>query len=176
VGIAADLGYVLPPPTRWQRGVQVLASSRAGAWALARAAPPLDRVTARLSHGHASATGALAALPVLVVTTTGRRSGRPRPAQLVGVPWGDTVALLGTNFGQASTPTWALNLEADPRATVAFREAALDVVARPATESERPEVLDRAARLYPGYPKYARRVTGRTIRVFVLEPAPPAAA
>ena len=38
-----------------------------------------------------------------------------------GIPVGDTLGLLGTNFGQAGTPTWVLNLEADPRGSVRFR-------------------------------------------------------
>jgi deazaflavin-dependent oxidoreductase (nitroreductase family) len=48
------------------------------------------------------------------VTTTGRRSGLRRTTHLIAVPYGDTLALLGTNFGQPATPAWALNLEADP--------------------------------------------------------------
>src|SRR6478735_4971704 len=104
-----------------------------------------------------------------VVTTTGRRSGRPRPAQLIGIPVHDDLALIGSNFGQRHTPTWVLNLEADPRATVAHRDVTVDVVARPAGDEERSEILVLAGRVYPGYPKYFDRVSDRQVRVFVLE-------
>ena len=113
----------------------------------------------------------LAGLPVLVVTTTGRRSGLPRRAQLIGIPVDDEIALIGTNFGQAATPTWVLNLEADPRASVTHRDLTVEAVARPATEDERAQILELAGRVYVGYPKYLRRVTGRHVRVLVLERA-----
>jgi deazaflavin-dependent oxidoreductase (nitroreductase family) len=87
------------------------------------------------------------------------------------VPSGDTLALLGTNFGQSSTPGWVFNLEADPSASVRYREAEVDVRARPATEEERAAVWAAADAVYPGYAKYRDRITGRDIRIFVLEPA-----
>ena len=172
MGIAADLDYAIPVrATALQRSVRVVASSRPGAWTLARTLPALDRVVSRLTRGRTTFCEQLSALPVVVVTTTGRRSGRPRPAQLIGVPIGDTLALLGTNFGQTSTPTWVLNLEADPRATVTHRDRVVSVVARAASDAERAEVLALAPRVYVGYAKYLTRISGRRVRVFVLDPA-----
>lgn len=172
VGIAADLGYAIPARANpLQRSVRIVASSRPGAWALARTLPALDRVVSRLTRGRTTFCEQLSALPVLVVTTTGRRSGAPRPAQLIGVPVGGTLALLGTNFGQASTPTWVLNLEAEPRARVTHRDRTVEVVARAATPAERAEVLALAPRVYVGYARYLTRIEGRRVRVFVLEPA-----
>ncbi len=176
MGIATDLSYSFPPSNVLQRSVRVVTSSRAGSWVLARLLPVLDRAVARLTRGRTTATAELSALPVLVVTTTGRRSGKRRPTQLIGIPMtGDGLALQGTNFGQASTPTWALNLEADPRATVAYGDVTLGVVARPAGERERAEVLATAAELYVGYGKYVSRISARHVRVFVLETATDAA-
>lgn len=83
----------------------------------------------------------------------------------------DEIALIGTNFGQAGTPTWVLNLEADPRATATHRGVSLEAVARPASDDERAEILEAAGRVYVGYPKYFRRVTDRHVRVLVLERA-----
>ncbi|HET6967421.1 MAG TPA: nitroreductase family deazaflavin-dependent oxidoreductase [Ornithinibacter sp.] len=174
MGIAADLSYAIPRPNLVQRTVRVVASTRPGAWGLSRTLPSMDRAAARLSRGRTTLAELLAGLPVVVLTTTGRRTGRPRPAQLVAVPVGDTLAFVGTNFGQTGTPTWVLNLETDPRATVTHRDVTLDVVALPASETERAEVLARAADVYVGYPKYLDRVTGRRVRVFVLDrPAAP---
>lgn len=174
MGLAADLDYSITAPNVFQRGVRLAASTRPGSAILARLLPTLDRTVARLSRGRTTAVELLAGLPVVEVTTTGRRSGKTRRTQLIAIPVADTLALLGTNFGQASTPTWALNLEADPAAVVTHRHLVVPVLARAANESERAEVLDRAGQVYLGYPKYLGRISGRTVRVFILAPAAPA--
>ncbi len=104
MGLAHDLSYAIGPSNAGQRLVRVVASSRPGAWALARVLPTLDRAVARRTRGRTTLVEQLAGLPVLVVTTTGRRSGLPRPAQLIAIPVGDDLALIGTNFGQTRTP------------------------------------------------------------------------
>lgn len=166
--MAADLSYSFPRPNAMHRAVRVVASSRPGAWSLAHTLPTLDRAMTRLTGGRTTLSEALAGLPVLVVTSTGRRSGMPRETQLLGIPVGDTVALIGTNFGQTPTPGWVLNLEADPRATVRHADTMLDVVAREATEAERAEAVARSQEVYLGYPKYFDRISGRRVRVLVL--------
>ena len=123
----------------------------------------------RISRGRTSAPALLAGLPVLEVTTTGRRSGQRRTSHLIAIPVGDCLALLGTNFGQARTPAWVLNLEPDPRATVSYRARSLEVVARAAAADEADEVMRRADGLYPGYRRYRERITGRRVRIFVLD-------
>ncbi len=175
VGLADELSYAFPRPNALHRSVRSVAASRPGAWLLARTAPAMDRATSGLTRGRTTLSGALSALPTLVVTTTGRRSGQAREAQLVGIPAGDGIAVVGTNFGQAHTPAWVLNLEADPRATAAYRGRTVEVVAREAVDAERLEVLARAAEVYLGYPRYLRRISGRRVRVIVLERAPAAA-
>jgi deazaflavin-dependent oxidoreductase (nitroreductase family) len=112
----------------------------------------------------------LAGLPVLDLTTTGRRSGRPRTSHLISVPIDDTLAVLGTNFGQPATPAWVLNLEADPHATVRYRDRTAEVTARPATEAEFARVLAASGPVYPGYRKYQQRIgDSRRLRIFLLE-------
>ena len=172
MGLATDLGYAFARPNLPQRLVQSFGASRGGAWLFSRTLRHLDDLFKRVSGGRASAPGLLAGLPVLEVTTTGRRSGQPRTSYLIAVPFRDTLALLGTNFGQTSTPAWALNLEADGHATVSYRQSTCAVVARPATAAEADEVMGTADTVYVGYRKYRQRVTGRRVRIFVLEPAP----
>ena len=125
----------------------------------------------RVTRGRHSAPGLLTGLAVLDLTTTGRRSGQRRTSHLIATPYDEGLALLGTNFGQESTPAWALNLEADPRATVSYRGTTREVVARPATEAEAEEIFAQAATFYVGYRHYRARIGDRRrIRVFVLEP------
>ncbi|MBO0846134.1 MAG: nitroreductase family deazaflavin-dependent oxidoreductase [Nocardioides sp.] len=176
MGVAADLGYRIPTPNPVQRGLQGLASTRPGAWVFSQTLRHLDDVVGRVSGGRTSAPEVLAGLPVLELTTTGRKTGVHRTSPLIGVPYGDSLALLGTNFGQPPTPAWVLNLEADPRGTVRHHSARVDVVARPATDEEHAAVLDASARVYGGYLRYQQRISdaaggGRRLRIFLLEPA-----
>jgi deazaflavin-dependent oxidoreductase (nitroreductase family) len=173
MGLAADLSYHHSPPNLFQRAVQAAASTRPGAWLMSRLLPPSDRAVTRLTGGRVSLPRLFAGLPTLVLTSTGRRSGRPRPAHLIAVPVEDTLALLGTNFGQTKTPAWVLNLEADPRASVTYDGIARDVVAREATEEERAAILTASRGVYGGYVKYQQRITGRRVRMFVLEAVSP---
>jgi deazaflavin-dependent oxidoreductase (nitroreductase family) len=170
--LAADLGYSHATGNPLHRAVRWGAGTRAGGWVFSRVLRHLDDAVGRLTRGRSSAPGLLAGLEVLDVTTTGRRSGQRRTSHLIAAPYDGTLALLGTNFGQASTPAWALNLEADPRATITYRGVSREVVARHATPAEADEVFALAARFYPGYARYRQRVGGRRrIRVFLLQPA-----
>lgn len=169
MGLAEDLGYAIPAPNPLQRSVQAIVSTRPGAWVLSQTLPTMDRAVARLTGGRSSVSELGAGLPIVVLTSTGRRSGLPRESQLVAIPFGDALAVIGTNYGKATTPAWVLNLEAEPRATLAHESATVDVIARPSTETERAGVLARAATIYGGYAKYLSRISGRQVRIFVLE-------
>jgi deazaflavin-dependent oxidoreductase (nitroreductase family) len=169
MGIAEDLGYHIPRPNLFHRSVHAFASTRAGAWTFSKLLRHADDLVGRVSQGRTSAPELLAGLPVLDITTTGRRSGAPRRTHLIAVPYADTLALLGTNFGQRSTPAWVLNLEADPRLSVTHHGVTLDAVSRLATPEEQESVLAASAGVYGGYLKYQDRITRRRLRIFVLE-------
>ena len=170
MGLAFDLGYTYRRPNALQRGVQAFAGTPAGGWVFSRLLRHADDLVGRLTRGRHSAPGIFAGLPVLDLTTTGRKSGRPRTSHLIALPAGDTLALLGTNFGQGGTPAWVYNLEADPRATVTHRGRTVEVTARPVRDEEREQVLAAAKEIYPGYLKYLERLTHRTVRIFALDP------
>jgi deazaflavin-dependent oxidoreductase (nitroreductase family) len=170
--LADHLGYAHSSANPLHRLVRWGAGTRAGGWVFSRTLRHLDDAVGRLTGGRHSAPGLLAGLAVLDVSTTGRKSGRRRTSHLIATPYADGLALLGTNFGQAATPAWAHNLEADPRATVTYRGRSCEVVARAASATEAAEVFERASRFYPGYARYRTRVgETRRIRVFVLEKA-----
>jgi deazaflavin-dependent oxidoreductase (nitroreductase family) len=171
MGLAADLDYRIPRPHPFQRGIQAFASTRPGAWLFSRVLRHLDNAVGRLSAGRTSTPRLLAGIPVLDLTTTGRRSGLRRTSHLIAVPFEGHLALLGTNFGQPATPAWVLNLEADPHATATYRGRSTEVVARAATADEHAAILAGSATVYGGYLKYQQRITHRRLRIFVLEPA-----
>ena len=171
MGLASDLAYSHSTGNPVHRAGRWLGGTRIGGWLFSRTLRHLDNVIGRLSRGRHSAPGLLTGLAVLDLTTTGRKSGQRRTSHLIATPYDGTVALLGTNFGQQSTPAWALNLEAEPRATVSYRGTIRDVVARPATDVEADQIFDLAAQFYAGYSNYRVRVgSSRRIRVFVLDP------
>lgn len=146
-------------------------STRPGSWVFSRVLPPVDRALHRRSDGRLTVPGVLAGLPVVLLTTTGARTGLPRSSPLAAVPAGDDLAVIGTNFAQRSTPGWVANLEADPRAELRWRDREVPVVARPAEGDERDRIWAEARRIYHGFGTYPARIEGREVRVFVLEAA-----
>ena len=123
VGLADTLAYRITAPNVAQRGVRRAASTRVGSRLLARHLPAMDRTVARLSRGRTTAIELLAGLPIIELTTTGRRSGARRHTQLVAIPHQESLALLGTNFGGPSTPTWACPRSAPRRSARTSRLA-----------------------------------------------------
>ena len=171
MGLAADLDYRHSTGNPVHRAGRWLGGTRIGGWVFSRTLRHLDNLIGRVTRGRHSAPGLLTGLAVLDVTTTGRKSGQRRTSHLIAAPYAETLALLGTNFGQEGTPAWALNLESDPRATVTHRGTSREVVARPATEAEAGDIFTSAATFYAGYGTYRQRIGDRRrIRVFVLDP------
>jgi deazaflavin-dependent oxidoreductase (nitroreductase family) len=153
-----------------QRFVQRLASTRAGAWLFARTAHRLDLLLFRLSKGRYSLTGILAGLPVVTLTTIGARSGKPRTLPLVGIPDGEKVVLIASNFGRPHYPAWYHNLRANPEARLTSHGRAGTYIAHEAAGAERERYWGQAIDLYPGYTAYQARAGGGTIPVMVLTP------
>lgn len=83
---------------------------------------------------------------------------------------GDSVVVIGSNWGRRRHPAWVLNLDAELAATVTVDGVERPVRARRASGAERERYWARAREVWPGYDGYSRRA-GREIRVYVLEPA-----
>ncbi|MDJ0768043.1 MAG: nitroreductase/quinone reductase family protein [Ilumatobacter sp.] len=171
MGLLDELGYTVKPANAVQRVTQRIASSRPGAWTFQRTLYPMDKALFRISKGRTTVPGLLAGLPVIMLTTTGAKSGRSRTMPLLGIPLDGALAVIGSNYGQQHTPGWVYNLEADPAASVGYRDRTVAVVARRASDEGADRAFDLAADVYPGYAKYRERADHRVIRVFVLEPA-----
>ena len=121
----------------------------------------------RVSGGRLMAKVAQA--PVLLLTTSGRKSGQERTAPVCYLRDGERLAVIGSNAGNPRPPAWALNLLADPAAQVEIRGARSAVRARVAEGDERADLWRRMNALYHGFDDYEKR-TDRDIKVFVLEP------
>jgi F420H(2)-dependent quinone reductase len=108
-------------------------------------------------------------MPVLVLTTTGRKSGQRRSTPVGYVKHGDGFAILASNAGNDRSPAWWLNLQADPSAEVLAERARIPVTARRAYAAVEMELWGEFARLNPGFDEY-RNLTERQIPVVLLEP------
>jgi F420H(2)-dependent quinone reductase len=124
----------------------------------------------RLSRGRLRRSLFLAGgQPVLVLTTTGRRSGRPRATPVAYVRDGERFGVSAANAGLDRPPAWWLNLQADPRAEIEVEGRRLQVHAR-RVESEEAERLYSLFLRQNAGAETTRRLTAREIPVIVLEP------
>jgi deazaflavin-dependent oxidoreductase (nitroreductase family) len=105
---------------------------------------------------------------VLLLTTTGRKSGLKRTTPLVYMPLGDRRVVYASNGGKESSPAWWLNLQADPRATIQIGRSKTEVSARAASESEYAEIWPEAERYNPHWRDYEKNVK-RNIPLIILE-------
>ncbi|GIH12820.1 hypothetical protein Raf01_09920 [Rugosimonospora africana] len=137
---------------------------------LGRAMVPADRVVGRLTGGRIVALG-LRELPSMLLTTTGRKTGQPRTQPLLYVRDGDGYVVIGSNWGQQRQPAWALNLIAEPRATVTVGGQQIPVWAHHVTGEERERLLARLLAMWPAYETYRQRAGDRELMVFRLTPA-----
>ena len=154
------------------------ASTTASRWPWAPAglrwAGKLNTPLYRLSGGRIG--GKVNRAPVLLLTTTGRKSGQKRTAPVVYLADGDRVVVINTNAGNEKVPAWSLNLKANPEAEVEIGREKRAVVARVAEGEERADLWRRHNEQFAGFDEYEKKLD-RTPEVIVLEPAAaPAAA
>ena len=155
-----------------ERFVRRSAGWRPVSWFYARALHRIDRWIWRASGERAMFSAWLSGLPVVLLTTRGARTGAPRTSPLLGVPDGEAIIVIGSNYGQSRHPAWVFNLRAHPAAELRFEGRERAVMARELTGDERGAAWIRAGRIYPAWAAYRQRAAPRVIRVFRLEPAP----
>lgn len=121
----------------------------------------------RLSGGRIG--GRINEAPVLLLTTTGRKSGQKRTAPVVYLADGENLVVIGSNAGHNRTPAWSLNLKANPEAEIEVGRTRRQVHARVADGEERTDLWRKHNEQYSGFDEYEAR-TDRDIALFVLEP------
>lgn len=112
--------------------------------------------------------GSLLGLPVLLLTTKGRKSGLPRTKALMYLPYEGDFVVIASNLGQDHHPHWWLNLQTDPEAEVEIRGEKIPVVAREAEGEERQKIWQQLIAKAPSYDAYKDK-TSRSIPVVVLQ-------
>lgn len=105
---------------------------------------------------------------VLILTTTGRRSGEPRSTPLIYGKRGEDHVVVASKGGAEEHPAWYLNLSEAPEVTIQVRGDRFKARARTATAEEKPELWTMMAERWPAYDEYQLK-TNRDIPVVVLE-------
>jgi deazaflavin-dependent oxidoreductase (nitroreductase family) len=115
-------------------------------------------------------TGQFANSPLLILTTTGAKSGRPREIPLVYTTDGDRIVVIASKGGAPTNPAWYHNLVANPTVTVELPGETFQARVIVAEGQERQRLFEAQSALMPGFADYQRNTT-RQLPVVVLERA-----
>ena len=107
--------------------------------------------------------------PVLLLTTTGSKSGRKVTVPLNYSRDGDRLVVIASAGGSASHPAWYTNLVADPEVVIEYDGETFPARALVAPEPERTRLYDRQVKAMPFFQGYRKRVKAREIPVVVFE-------
>ena len=113
--------------------------------------------------------GRYAGRPMMLLTTTGAKSGAERVIPLNYSADGDRIVVIASRGGAPTHPDWYHNLVANPEVTIEVGTAKYRARARTAEEPERTRLFDQQAALMPFFDKYRKQVTAREIPVVVFE-------
>ena len=137
--------------------------------------PVAARIAVRIHRFLYRSTGGLLGhrlpgrLRCLLLTTVGAKSGLRRQTPLVYGRDGEALVLIASQGGLPTHPPWYHNLRAHPEVTVQVGRSTQLMIARDATDDERPRLWSMMVRTYGGYENYQRNTT-RQIPVVVLDP------
>ncbi|MEV0229971.1 nitroreductase family deazaflavin-dependent oxidoreductase [Nonomuraea sp. NPDC050786] len=105
--------------------------------------------------------------PLVLLTTTGAKSGKPTTSPMMYLADGDRYVVIASNAGQDHHPAWYHNLRATPRATAELGKETFEVNAVILEGAERDELYARMAEKWPGFAEYETK-TSRRIPVVAL--------
>ncbi len=109
---------------------------------------------------------------MILLTTTGRKTGRAQTVPLNGMPEGDGFVVIGSAGGSDFDPAWWLNLVANPNASIQVNNRVINVRMQPVTDAaERRRLWDKVVASMRGYAAYEKK-TKRVIPLGLLRPAP----
>jgi len=113
--------------------------------------------------------GRMHKVPVLLLTTTGRKTGRKRTTPVLYVRDGNRLVIVASNGGRPRNPSWWMNLMHNPIAMVQVKDVKQTIYAQRALGSEKERLWQLMTSVYPSYDDYQKR-TDRDIPVVVLMP------
>ena len=107
-------------------------------------------------------------VPTLLLTTTGRRSGKLRRTALIYGEHGSSYLVVASQGGADKHPKWYLNLVQNPSVTVQVGPDKFTATARIAADDEKAELWAQMVEIFPSYADYQKR-TDRQIPIVVLD-------
>lgn len=153
------------------RAVRRMGAWRPVSWLFARILPPVDRLVSRVTGRTMTLARLCTGLQVLLLTTTGAKTGVQRTTPLLFLRDGDDLVVIAANWGQEHNPSWYYNLRANPKAQVTLAGSTQIVIARAATGPERDRYWQQGCRMYPAWNAYKERAPHREIPIMVLSRA-----
>ena len=160
-----------------QKFNQWLPSSSIGARVFSKFLHYVDVPLMKLTNEKVSVPQFVTGLPCVRLTSQGAKSGIERTIPTIGVPDGENVALICSNWGQARNPGWYHNLRKSPEAKLAFISTTGETHEGKYTateitdDAEYERLWQKACAVYIGYPKYRRRAANRRIPIMLMRPA-----
>lgn len=149
-----------------ERLIVWLSTNPVATWLIRHVASPLDPIIFKATNGRLTSMGP-PAMPMLTLTTVGRRSGAPRSVQLAYIEKAGDFLVVASAMGQAKHPAWRHNLEANPEVEIQIRGERFEARARVISESEKQQVWDEIRLAIPQMNVYEQR-TDRNIGVIRL--------
>jgi len=113
--------------------------------------------------------GQMAGLKVLLLTTTGRKTGQPRTAPLGYFKHGSSFVIIASNAGAERNPAWFYNLKSNPQVTIQVGNQRLRAKAEQVNSEQRTQLWEELVKMAPRYGKYAQS-TKREIPLILLQP------
>ena len=131
---------------------------------------PGTRPPSRINRANAGVQtqGRLAGASLLLLTTTGAKSGEKRTRPLGFIQEGDVYVVVGSNWGQETNPAWVANIQKDPNVTAEVGTETFAAVAEVTTGDERRRLFDAVIAAMPPFAEYEKIVKTREIPVVKL--------
>ena len=146
------------------RGARAAGGTVAGVWLIKNLLSPAQRIIYRRSRGRVSLTGRL---PILLLTTTGRRSGKPRTVPVFYLRDGDQFVICNVRPPRERVNPWVINIRARPDVLLEVSGGTFLARARPATEAELARHWPQLVSVWPAYEAF--HSVGGQRSVFILE-------
>jgi len=128
-----------------------------------------ERNIAEFRANHGRVGGQFEGAPLVILHTTGAKSGKPRTNIIMYLADGDRYLVFASKAGADVNPAWYRNLKANPDARIEIGDDVLDVHATELEGTERDEKYALQAQRFPGFAEYEKKTT-RTIPVVALTP------
>lgn len=151
----------------YARALTAFGHTPVGAWCIKHLFSGIDSLLYRWSKGRICVAGPML-FPTLLLTTTGRKTGKERTTPLLYLRDGENLIVGSANVGMEQAAAWPLNVAANPHVRVQLGATIRPYAARPGTPDEIEHYWPQFAAIYPPFATYAARAGLR--KLFVLEP------